>query len=90
MVIKLLSRRWCLLTNDNKLAELAKHLSTTAKVNHPWNFYHDKIGWNDRLPNINAALGASQIENISERLNIKKVYTIGIYSVLKILKILKL
>ena len=61
-----------LLTNDEKLAKLAKHLSTTAKVNHPWNFYHDKIGWNDRLPNINAALGASQIENISERLNIKR------------------
>jgi len=61
-----------LLTNDEKLAKLAKHLSTTAKVNHPWNFYHDEIGWNDRLPNINAALGASQIENISERLNIKR------------------
>ncbi len=61
-----------LLTNNKKLAELAKHLSTTAKVNHPWNFYHDKVAWNDRLPNINAALGASQIEHIREKLHSKR------------------
>ena len=62
-----------LLTNNKKLASLAKHLSTTAKVDHPWNFYHDQIGWNDRLPNINAALGVSQIESISQKLNKKRI-----------------
>lgn len=61
-----------LLTNNKKIAKLAKHLSTTAKVNHPWNFYHDQVAWNDRLPNINAALGASQIEKISEKLKSKR------------------
>ena len=49
-------------TNDKKLGEQAKHLTTTAKVPHQWDFYHDKIGYNYRLPNINAALGLAQIE----------------------------
>ena len=62
-----------LLTNNKKFASLAKHLSTTAKVNHPWNFYHDQIGWNDRLPNINAALGVSQIEILRQNLNKKRI-----------------
>ena len=51
-----------LLTNNNDLAKLARHLSTTAKINHQWDFFHDQVGWNDRLPNLNAALGVSQIE----------------------------
>ena len=61
-----------LLTNNKKLAELAKHLSTTAKLNHPWKFDHDQIAWNDRLPNINAALGVSQIENINQKIKLKR------------------
>ena len=61
-----------LLTNNEKLATLAKHLSTTAKSDHPWNFFHDQIAWNDRLPNINAALGSSQIENIYSKLKNKR------------------
>ena len=60
------------LQNNKKLAELAKHLSTTAKLNHPWNFDHDQIAWNDRLPNINAALGVSQIENINQKIELKR------------------
>ena len=36
--------------------------STTAKIKHPWEFDHSEIAWNDRLPNINAALGLSQLE----------------------------
>ena len=61
-----------LLTNNKKLAELAKHLSTTAKLNHPWKFDHDQIAWNDRLPNINAALGVSQIEIINQKIKLKR------------------
>ena len=50
-------------TNDKELAIKAKHITTTAKVPHPFEFVHDKIGYNYRLPNINAALGCAQMEN---------------------------
>lgn len=49
-------------TNNNELAKKAKHITTTAKVNHPYEFHHDDIGYNYRMPNINAALGLAQIE----------------------------
>ena len=52
-----------LLTNNLKLASRARHLSTTAKLQHPWEYNHDEIDWNDRLPNINAALGVAQLES---------------------------
>ncbi len=61
-----------LITNNEEYGSLAKHLSTTAKVEHPWDFYHDKIGWNDRLPNINAALGCAQMENLNSKLEAKR------------------
>ncbi len=51
-----------LVTNDLELAARAKHVSTTAKLPHPWAFMHDETGWNYRLPNINAALGVAQLE----------------------------
>lgn len=54
-----------LLFDDEKLALKAKHLTTQAKVPHPWNFVHDEIGYNYRMPNINAALGVAQLENLS-------------------------
>jgi perosamine synthetase len=53
-----------ILTNDKELGELAKHLTTTARVPHPWSLLHDCIGYNYRLPNINAALGCAQIEKL--------------------------
>lgn len=53
-----------ILTNDAKLAERAKYLSTTAKQPHPWAFYHDELGYNYRMPNINAALGCAQLEQV--------------------------
>ena len=53
-----------LITNDKDLAIRAKHLTTTAKTSHPWLFLHDEIGFNYRLPNINAALGCAQIEKL--------------------------
>ena len=61
-----------LITNNEKFANHARHLSTTAKVSHPWEFDHDEIGWNDRMPNLNAALGYSQLEVLEERLLRKK------------------
>jgi perosamine synthetase len=54
-----------ILTNDEQLGKLAKHITTTAKVPHRWAFDHDMIGYNYRLPNINAALGCAQMELLS-------------------------
>ena len=53
-----------ILTNDTKLGKKAKHLTTQAKVSHPWEFNHDLIGYNYRMPNINAALGVAQMETL--------------------------
>jgi len=53
-----------ILTNDEELGKLAKHLTTTAKVPHQWAFNHDQTGFNYRLPNINAALGCAQLEQL--------------------------
>jgi perosamine synthetase len=54
----------CILTNDSKIAKKAKHLSTTAKVSNDWNFLHDVVGYNYRMPNLNAALLLAQLENL--------------------------
>ena len=51
-------------TDDGALAEKAKHLTTTAKLPHPWAFVHDAVGFNYRMPNLNAALGCAQLEQI--------------------------
>lgn len=64
-----------LLTNSAELAKHARHLSTTAKLPHPWEFEHDAIGWNDRLPNLNAALGVAQLEDLERRLAAKRKLT---------------
>ena len=61
-----------IITKDKQLAERARHLSTTAKIDHPWEFIHDEIAWNDRMPNINAALGVAELENINKKLSLKK------------------
>ena len=61
-----------LLTNDTEMAHRARHLSTTAKQPHPWAFEHDAVGWNDRLPNLNAALGVAQLEDLERRLDAKR------------------
>jgi perosamine synthetase len=53
-----------LITNDVALADRAKHLSTTAKLPHKWAFDHDQVGYNYRLPNLNAALGCAQLEQL--------------------------
>ena len=61
-----------LLTHDSSLAKRAQHLSTTAKKSHPWSFDHDAVGWNDRLPNVNAALGVAQLDVFPKRLEAKR------------------
>ncbi|MFC5588752.1 LegC family aminotransferase [Sporosarcina soli] len=53
-----------ILTNDDKLANYAKHITTTAKVPHRWAYEHDEIGYNYRMPNINAALGCAQLQKV--------------------------
>lgn len=53
-----------ILTNDEELANYAKHLTTTAKLPHRWQYNHDEIGYNYRLPNLNAALGCAQLESL--------------------------
>ena len=61
------------ITNKKKLAKKIKHLTTTAKVKHKWNYIHDEIGYNFRMPNVNAALGIAQLEKINIFLKAKKV-----------------
>ena len=61
-----------ILTNDDELAKKAKHITTTAKLTHSWAFNHDEIGYNYRLPNLNAALGVAQIELLPEYLKNKR------------------
>lgn len=61
-----------IVTNDEKLAKYAKHLSTVAKTPHPYEFYHDEIGYNYRMPNINAALLVAQLEQLDSVLENKR------------------
>lgn len=61
-----------ILTNDIEIGKLAKHLTTQAKLPHKWEFRHDMIGYNYRMPNINAALGCAQLEQLSEFLAKKR------------------
>jgi len=62
-----------LLTNDKTLAVKAKHITTTAKVPHKWDFDHDEVGFNYRLPNLNAALGLAQMELLPKILEEKRM-----------------
>jgi aminotransferase in exopolysaccharide biosynthesis len=61
-----------ILTDDETLAKKAKHITTTAKIVHPYEYFHDEIGYNYRMPNINAALGLAQLENLEEFVKIKR------------------
>ncbi len=61
-----------ILTNDDNIAKLAHHLTTTAKVQHAWEYYHDQVGFNYRLPNINAAIGLAQMEQLPDFLEKKR------------------
>ena len=61
-----------LITDDKILAEKAKHLTTTSKIKHKWVFEHDEVGYNYRLPNLNAALGLAQIQMLPKILESKR------------------
>jgi len=61
-----------IITDDETLAKRAKHITTTAKQPHPYEFIHDEIGYNYRLPNINAALGCAQMESLPRLLESKR------------------
>lgn len=61
-----------MLFNDEELGAFAKHLTTQAKIPHRWEFRHDHIGYNYRMPNINAALGCAQLENLDKFVESKR------------------
>jgi len=61
-----------IVTNDLQLGMKAKHLTTTAKVHHPYEYVHDEIGYNFRMPNLNAALACAQLEQLNEFIQNKR------------------
>jgi perosamine synthetase len=61
-----------IITDDADLARQAKHITTTSKKPHPYEYVHDEVGYNYRLPNINAALGCAQMEQLPAILKIKR------------------
>ncbi len=61
-----------IITDDETLAMRAKHITTTAKIPHPYEFEHDEVGYNYRLPNLNAALGCAQMERLAMILKVKQ------------------
>jgi dTDP-4-amino-4,6-dideoxygalactose transaminase len=60
-----------IITDDSELAKRAKYITTTAKVPHPYEFVHDEIGYNYRMPNLNAALGCAQMNRLDDFLMVK-------------------
>ena len=62
----------CIITNDEVIAKKAKHITTTAKIPHKWEYVHDLVGYNYRLPNLNAALLTAQLEQLDGFLNSKR------------------
>ncbi|WPE17768.1 LegC family aminotransferase [Candidatus Thioglobus autotrophicus] len=62
----------CILTNDEDLAKKAKHITTTAKEPHKWEYTHDMVGYNYRMPNLNAALIVAQLEQLDGFLKSKR------------------
>ena len=61
-----------IVTNNEAFAKRAKHLTTTAKLPHQWDYIHNEVGYNYRMPNINAALGLAQLENLPNLLKRKR------------------
>ncbi|MDA7704752.1 LegC family aminotransferase [Candidatus Pelagibacter sp.] len=62
----------CIVTNNKALAKKAKHLTTTAKVTHKWDFNHNMVGYNYRMPNLNAALLVAQLERLNDFITNKR------------------
>ena len=64
-----------IITNDEKIAINAKHITTTSKIAHPYKFFHNEVGYNYRMPNLNAALGCAQMEQLESFLKTKRNVT---------------
>lgn len=79
-----------IITNDTQLARRAKHLTTTAKQPHRWSFFHDEVAYNYRLPNLNAALGCAQLEQLPSFLLAKRQLAERYLNVFKDLQEVKL
>jgi perosamine synthetase len=62
----------CILTNNEEFAKKAKHITTTAKEPHKWDYTHDMVGYNYRMPNLNAALLVAQLEQLNTFLKSKR------------------
>jgi len=74
------------ITNKKILAKKIKHLTTTAKLKHKWEYIHDEIGYNFRMPNLNAALGLAQFEKIHTFLKAKRTLFKKYYNVFNKIK----
>ena len=80
----------CIITDDESIAIKAKHLSTQAKIPHKWEYKHDDIGYNYRMPNLNAALACAQLEKLDLYLENKRELSDLYYEFLKENKFLEL
>lgn len=79
-----------MILTDADLGARAKHLTTTAKVPHPYDYVHDELGWNYRMPNLNAALGVAQLEQLDQFLAEKRAlaqhYTTGLSGLIEVVQ----
>ena len=66
------------ITNKKKLVDRINHLANTAKIKHNWEYIHDDVGYNFKLPSINAALGIAQLEKLQIFLKAKESYSANI------------
>ena len=80
----------CIITDDKSIAIKAKHLSTQAKIPHKWEYKHDYIGYNYRMPNLNAALACAQLEKLDLYVENKRELSDLYYEFLKENKLLEL
>ena len=78
-----------ILTDDPELAKRAKHLTTTAKLLHRWEYIHDEVGYNYRMPNLNAALGCAQLEQLPELLIFRERIILWVYWFRRIMAVAK-
>lgn len=77
-----------IVTDDEELAKRAKHITTTAKIPHRWEYAHDEIAYNYRMPNLNAALACAQLEQLPDYMKNKKVTSEKYRTFLRVKKIL--
>ena len=80
----------CIVTNNKSLAKKAKHLTTTAKIFHKWNFNHNMVGYNYRMPNLNAALACAQLEQLPEYLISKRQLALEYAEFFKTIEVISL